>query len=521
MRPFYVTTAIDYANGDPHLGHALEKVGADAIARYHRMAGRRVHFCIGMDEHGQKVAQEAEKRGVTPQRLVDEVAEVFLRAWAALGVSHDQFLRTTSAHHQRGVRALIERIFDRRPEDFYERSYEGWYCVGCEAFKSDAEIVDGRCVLHPTRTLEWTEERNWFFRLSRYQGFLERLFAERPEFLQPESRRNEILGLLAQGLEDVSASRARLAWGVPFPRPAGGETQATYVWFDALPNYLTATGFPDGDWLAPAGRWPAQLHVVGKDITRFHCVIWPAMLEAAGLPLPERVWAHGFMSAEGQRFSKSAGVWIELDDAVARYGADALRYYLLREVPFSGDGDFSWARFDERYVSDLANALGNLASRAAAMLEKFRGGVVPAARDEAALAADAGDVAEYHAAMDGTRGYLPHEALAAVWRVVGRANAYVQERQPWAIAKDAARGAELDAVLGTLAWQLARVAVLVAPFMPGKAAELWGMLGAPGDVGAQRFEALDGLDPAGWRVAKGAGLFPREVTRPSPNAAAR
>jgi len=513
-RPFYLTTAIDYANGDPHLGHALEKVGADAIARYHRLRGRRVHFTIGMDEHGQKVAQEAEKRGVTPQQLVDEVAESFQAAWRALDVGYDQFVRTTSAQHQQGVRALIERIFDRNPSDFYEKAYAGWYCVGCESFKTDAEIVDGRCELHPTRTLEWTEERNWFFRLSRYQNFLEQLLRERPEFCQPESRRNEILGLLAQGLEDVSASRARLGWGVPFPRPTSdGATQSTYVWFDALPNYLTATGFPDPGFEAPAGRWPAQLHVIGKDITRFHCVIWPAMLEAAGLALPERVWAHGFMSLDGQRFSKSSGVWLDLGDAAGRYGVDALRYYLLREVPFSGDGDFSWGRFEERYTADLANALGNLASRTVAMVEKYRGGVVPAATDAAVLTADAGDLADYHACMDGTRGYLLHEALAALWRVVGRANAYVQERQPWVITKDPARAAELDAVLGTLVRQLAVVAVGVSPFMPGKAAELWATLGGPGDVAAQRFGDSGALDLAagGWAVRKGAPLFPRDL----------
>jgi methionyl-tRNA synthetase len=476
-----------------------------------------------MDEHGQKVAQEAEKRGVTPQQLVDEVADTFRAAWAALDVRYDQFVRTTAPEHQRGVRALIERIFDRNPGDFYEKAYAGWYCVGCEAFKTEDEIVGGRCVLHPTRPLDWTEERNWFFRLSRYQGFLERLLRDRPEFCQPESRRNEILGLLAQGLEDVSASRARLAWGVPFPRPTSdGETQSTYVWFDALPNYLTAAGFPDPGFAAPGGRWPAQLHVVGKDITRFHCVIWPAMLEAAGLPLPERVWAHGFMSLDGQRFSKSNGVWLDLGEAAGRYGVDALRYYLLREIPFSGDGDFSWARFADRYTADLANALGNLASRTAAMVEKYRGGLVPAASDAAALAADADDLAEYHAAMDGTRGYLPHEALAALWRVVARANAYVQERQPWALSKDPARAAELDAVLGTLVRQLALVAVAVSPFMPRKAAELWTTLGGPGEVDAQRFAPSGAVDaePGGWTVRKGAALFPRDAAAGATGAAA-
>jgi methionyl-tRNA synthetase len=516
--PFFLTTAIDYANGEPHLGHAFEKIGADAIARYHRQAGRDVHFLIGMDEHGQKVAQTAEARGLTPQALVDEVAASFQAMWARLSVSYDQFIRTTTAEHQVGVRALIERIFARSPDDFYEKAYEGWYCVGCEAFKNDAEIVDGKCPLHPTRELQWTRETNWFFRLSRYQAFLETLLRERPDFCQPESRRNEILGLLAQGLEDVSASRSRFSWGVPFPRATSdGEKQTTYVWFDALPNYLTATGFPTAGYDA---RWPAQLHVIGKDITRFHCVIWPAMLEAAGVALPERVWAHGFVNLGGERFSKSAGVKLELAEAIDRFGADAFRYFLLREVPFDGDGNFSWERFEERYTADLANALGNLASRTVAMVEKYCDGVVPAASEAAVLAADADDLAAYHAAMDGRRGYLLHEGLAALWQIVFRANAFVQERQPWTLSKDPAQRDALEAVLGTLVRQLVSVAVGLVPFMPAKAEELWATLGAPAaghaTAGATRFDALAAIDPTGWRVTKGAGLFPR----PEPKAPA-
>jgi methionyl-tRNA synthetase len=258
---YYLTTAIDYANGAPHLGHAYEKIGADAIARYRRLRGDDVHFLVGMDEHGQKVQQTADAEGTTPQALVDALAARFAAMWKRLGISYDQFIRTTDAEHVAGVHALIERIFERNPDDFYEKGYEGWYCVGCEAFKQDDEIVDGKCILHPTRTLEWVEERNWFFRLSRYADFLRKRFVEHPETLQPESRRNEMLALLDRGLEDISASRSRLAWAVPFPRPlASGEVQTTYVWFDALPNYLTATGFPNGDWLS---RWPAQLHVFG------------------------------------------------------------------------------------------------------------------------------------------------------------------------------------------------------------------------------------------------------------------
>ena len=511
MPKFYLTTAIDYANGDPHLGHAFEKIGADAIARYHRLRGDDVHFLIGMDEHGQKVAQTAETRGLTPQALTDQVADSFRAMWGRLGISNDQFMRTTSPDHRAGVQALIERIFERNPDDFFEKSYAGWYCVGCESFKQDAEIVDGKCVLHPTRTLEWVEERNWFFRLSRYADFLRDLIARDARFIQPESRRNEILGLLDQGLDDISASRSRFTWGVPFPRPLStGEVQTTYVWFDALPNYLTATGFPAEGYEA---RWPAQLHVIGKDITRFHTVIWPAMLQAAGLPLPERVWAHGFVQLGGERFSKSAGVKLELGEAVDRFGPDAFRYFLLREVPFDADGNFSWERFEERYNADLANAWGNLASRTIAMVEKYFGGTVPGAPRTSLDEGDDADLADYHRAMDGSQGYLLHRGLEAIWRSVARANEYVQSSAPWTLAKDPARRAELEAVLASLVRALARQAVCIAPFMPTKAQELWAQLGAPGTVNAQRFAALPSLDAAGWSVRKGAPLFPKEEVR--------
>jgi methionyl-tRNA synthetase len=295
---------------------------------------------------------------------------------------------------------------------------------------------------------------------------------------------------------------------VPFPKPlSSGETQTTYVWFDALPNYLTATGFPYGSW---SDRWPAQLHIVGKDITRFHSIIWPAMLEAAGLPLPERVWGHGFVLLGGERFSKSAGVRLDLNEAIDRYGADAFRYFLLREVPFDGDGSFSWERFEERYNADLANAWGNLASRVISMVERYCGGVVPDGARTESDQQDEADVADYHAVMDGTRGFLLHEALKIIWQGVTRGNEYVDRRAPWKQAKDPNQRGELEITLASLVRQLARQAVLVAPFMPEKAQELWLQLGAPGTVAEQRFDALTRLDPTGWQVRKGEPLFPKE-----------
>ncbi|HKO15666.1 MAG TPA: class I tRNA ligase family protein [Gemmatimonadaceae bacterium] len=508
MPPFYLTTAIDYANGEPHLGHALEKIGADAIARYHRLRGDDVHFLMGMDEHGQKVKQAADECGVSPQAFVDDIAGKFEAMWRRLEISNDQFIRTTDPAHKRGVRALIEQIHREHPDDFYEQAYEGWYCVGCELFKRENEIVEGHCVLHPTRELQWTRERNWFFRLTRYQGFLEQLFAERPEFLRPDSRRNEILALLQQGLEDISITRSRLSWAIPFPlQSADGEEQGTWVWFDALPNYLTATGYPDRGFHR---RWPAQLHVIGKDITRLHCVVWPAMLHAAGLALPEHVWAHGFVTLGGERFSKSAGVKLELSDAIDRFGPDAFRYYLLREVPFDADGSFSWERFEQIYNAELANAWGNLASRVISMVEKYCAGVVPAGQPDELDRSDAAVIADYHASMNGARGYLLQEALRHVMASVSRGNEYVQARQPWALAKDPSQRPALERVLASLARTLARQCVLLFPFVPMKCEELWQQLGAPGQLGDQRFDALEWLDSRGWHVRKGAPLFPKE-----------
>ncbi len=504
MSGYYLTTAIDYANGDPHIGHAYEKIGADAIARYRRLRGDTVRFLTGLDEHGQKVAQAAADRGMAPQAFVDEISARFIAMWNRLSISHDIFYRTTDAGHKRGVRALIKRIHDNTPDDFYEKSYEGWYCVGCELFKRDDEIVDGKCVLHPTRTLEWTTERNWFFRLTRYESFLRKLFAERPDFLLPDTRRNEMLALLDQGLEDISITRSRLTWAIPFPlKLSTGEEQGTWVWFDALPNYLTATGFPEKayrDW------WPAQLHIIGKDIIRLHSIIWPAMLQAAELPLPERVWAHGFVSLGGERFSKSAGVRLDLNEAIDRFGADAFRYYLLREVPFDTDGNFAWERFEQVYVSELANSWGNLGSRAIAMIEKYFDGVVPEAPRGALDDADAVVLAEYRAAMDG---FLLHEGIRRVMTSVSRGNEFVQTNQPWSLAKSPDTRDELAGVMAALARTIARQCVLLSPFMPGKAQELWEQLGAPGRVDAQRLDGLMQLSATGWKVRKGAPLFPK------------
>lgn len=512
MSKYYLTTAIDYSNGEPHIGHAYEKVGADAIARFRRLRGDDVHFLIGMDEHGQNVAQAAERAGRTPQQQVDQIAERFQAVWRALGISNDQFMRTTADAHKSGVRALIKRIFDNNPDDFYEKAYSGWYCVGCESFKQDAEIVDGQCALHRTRKLEWVEERNWFFRLSRYAGFLKKLHTRHldgaaPPYMAPESRRNEILALIDQGLEDISASRSRFEWGVPFPAPlSNGETQTTYVWFDALPNYLTATGFPAKRY---EDRWPAQLHIIGKDITRFHCIIWPAMLQAAEVALPDHVWAHGFVLLGGERFSKSAGVKLDLNEAIHRFGPDAFRYFLLREVPFDTDGSFSWERFEQVYTSELANTWGNLASRTMAMVEKYFDGTVPQSESELESRLDEADRAGIEAYQTAMTGLLLHEGLRQAIASASRGNEFIQVSQPWALAKSPEQRGELAAVLSALARTIARQTAMLYPFMPEKCAEMWRRLGAPGRVEDQRWHSLMRLDAAGWRVTKGDPLFPK------------
>jgi methionyl-tRNA synthetase len=510
LAKYFLTTAIDYATADPHQGHAFEKIGADVIARYHRLLGDDVHFLIGMDEHGQKVAQTAAERKVSPQELVDAVADSSEEIWHLLAISYDQFIRTTDPAHKAGVKRLIEQIFERSPDDFYEKSYTGWYCVGCESFKQDNEILDGKCILHPTRTLEWVEEKNWFFRLSAYTDRLKKLVSSE-DFLQPKSRRNEILSLIDSGLEDVSASRSRFSWGVPFPRKgSGGDTQTTYVWFEALPNYLTATGFPNPDF---EKLWPADLHVIGKDITRFHAVIWPAMLMAAGLEVPKRIWAHGFVLVGGTRVSKSTGGNLDLRDAIARYGPDAFRYFLMREVPFDGDGNFSWERFEERYNADLANGIGNLASRTISMIERYCGGVVPRGDRNEIDEEDADDLEAYHESI-GPKGFLLHDALKAVWQTISRANEYVDRQAPWKLAKDPGGRAALERTLATLVRQLMRQAVYIWPFMPGKAEELWSSLGGPGSLRGMRFDQLEKIDPTGWKVKKGPSMFPKAETVP-------
>jgi methionyl-tRNA synthetase len=468
---YYLTTAIDYSNGDPHIGHAYEKVGADVVARFHRLAGDDVHFVIGMDEHGQKVAQEAEAQGRSPQELVDGLAARFEGVWKRLSISHDDFIRTTEPRHKQAVQELVRRIRDTG--DLYQARYEGYYCTGCEAFKREADLEGGRCPIHPSREIVWTDEENWFFRLSAYRDRLLEHIQAHPDFIQPDSRRNEILRLLEGGLDDISASRSRVPWGVPFPDEDG---HTVYVWFDALPNYISAIGYPEAGF---GDRWPAALHVIGKDITRFHCVIWPAMLLSAGLQLPGTVWGHGFVKIGGGKLSKSEARLLDLDQLIERHGPDAFRYFLLREIPWDRDRDFPSVeaflqQFDDRYNADLANDLGNLLNRTVAMARKYRDGVVSGSGDTELDAVIDSALEGYEAAM---REYRLHDGLDAAMSIVRAANGFIDSEEPWKLARDPAQAARLDDVLAALVRGLAVTAVALEPFIPTKAREIWQRLG--------------------------------------------
>jgi methionyl-tRNA synthetase len=493
---FYITTAIDYSNGDPHLGHAYEKIGADCIARYRRLRGQRVYFVIGMDEHGQKVAQSAEAAGLETQDWVDDIAARFQSAWAELTISHTDLIRTTEQRHRRTVEELINRIDN---EHFFEGTYAGYYCIGCEAFKQERELVDGHCPQHPAREIKWVEEPNYFFRQSAFAQQLLDLYDRSPDFLRPASKMNEIRNVVADGLQDISVSR-RVPWGIPWPRDPA---HTVYVWFDALPNYLTATGFPEAGF---EEMWPADLHVIGPDIARFHAALWPAMLMAAKLPVPKGVWAHGWMTFSGSRFSKSEGVTVTLREAIDRHGPDPLRYFLLREVPWDADGNFSWDRFDGRYNSELADGYGNLASRVLAMIERFHSGTVPETGETMSLDTEGTAIIEAYAnAMDQN---LLHVGGQEAWQLVSRANGFVEESAPWKLAKSGEHD-RLAAVLAALARAVARITIMAAPFMPTKAQQVWDALGLSGAASDGQWSFLLQPKLGGAKVTKGEPVFPK------------
>jgi methionyl-tRNA synthetase len=471
---FFLTTAIDYVNSRPHLGTAYEKIAADVIARYKRLSGFDTRFLMGNDEHSQNVFRKATEEGLDPLAYCDLMESEFRATWSRLDVSFDDFIRTTEPRHKAGVTELTRRIHDAG--DIYEGIYEGWYCVGCEAFKQEKDLVDGKCPLHLTIP-QWICEKNYFFRLSKYQQPLLDHFARHSEFLQPDMRRNEILRLLEGGLEDISVSRAGQAWGIPLPFDP---SSVVYVWFDALINYASAVGLGTDAAMFDTW-WPADLHVIGKDITRFHTVIWPAMLMSAKLPLPRQVFGHGFMTFAGQRMSKSLGTAIDPIEAADRFGADPLRLYLIKEIAFGADGDFSWDRFDERYNVDLANNLGNLVSRVSAMAVRYRQGrLTPTAAASEQLVRVAEKVTvDYRRAMDGL---ALHEGAAAAYRLIDATNEFIAATSPWALAKDASAADRLTQVLFDSAEAIRLASVLLLPIMPTSAREILRRVGVSADT---------------------------------------
>jgi methionyl-tRNA synthetase len=475
--PFYVTTPIYYVNAAPHLGHAYTTIAADVMARHHRQRGEEVFFLTGTDEHGEPVADAAHALGITPQELADRNAERFKALAPQLSATNDFFIRTTDPQHEAVVQDVLARV--RENGYVYEGTYEGWYCPRCADFKADNEIDEGnRCPIHHIE-LTREQEDNYFFKLSAFQERLEALYAEHEDFVLPRTRYNEALSFVRSGLRDVPLTRHKLTWGVQVP---WDHEHVFYVWFDALLNYYSALSYaPAPDGVSTSVRslteqmWPASYHLIGKDILRFHAVYWPALLMAAELELPEHVFVHGFLLMDGEKMSKSLGNVLDPFEVIERYGPDALRFYLLRDVPFGQDGSVSTAGFELRYESELANDLGNLASRTIAMVHRYRDGVPPVVALDPQLHEEfAGLAREVQGMLD--RAELTG-ALDAIWQRVRRLNRYVEERAPWQLAKDDARAEELDRVLATLVVGLRVLGVLLYPYIPSSADKLLGALG--------------------------------------------
>jgi methionyl-tRNA synthetase len=503
MSRFYLTTAIDYVNSRPHLGTAYEKITADVIARYKRLCGIDTHFLMGNDEHSQNVYRRAVELGLEPLAYCDRMEDEFREVWAKLEISFDDFIRTTDRkRHFPAVQRLAQACYDKG--DIYEGVYEGWYCVGCEAFKPAKDLVDGSCPIHQTKA-EWIREKNWFFRLSKYQERLLRLYAEHPRFIEPEVRRNEILRLVEGGLEDISMSRAGQSWGIPLPFDA---SSVVYVWFDALINYAAAVGY---GWNEEQYRtwWPADLHVIGKDITRFHCVVWPAMLMSAGVEPPRQVFGHGWVHFGGQKMSKTLGTVVDPLEAADRLGPDPLRLYLVKEIPYGNDGDFSWERFEERYNVDLANNLGNLVSRVAAMADRYRRGeLAPPAGPAGRLASVATEAAaDYRKSMDR---FALHEGAAAAYRLVDAANEFIAATEPWALAREASQADRLNQVLYEASEAVRIAGLLLLPIMPRSAGEILRRMGETQPIASLRLDRDAAWRTGGARtIVKADQMWPR------------
>jgi methionyl-tRNA synthetase len=495
---FYVTTPIYYVNDVPHIGHAYTTVTADALARWHRLHGDEVHFLTGTDEHGLKVARAAEENRISPKEQADRTSERFREAWELLDISYDDFIRTTEPRHYASVQRFLQQIHDN---GWIEKgTYQGWYCVGCEAYYAEADLVEGNCPIHG-RPAEWLEEDNYFFKLSAFEKPLLDWYEANPDAVQPAGKRNEALGIIRQGLDDISITRTSIEWGVPVP---WDDKHVFYVWYDALINYVTGIGYGDDErrfeqW------WPSVHHLIGKDILRFHCVYWPAMLLAAGLEPPHRIHVHGYLLVGGEKMSKTSFNQIFPADLAAEFGVDGFRYHFLRDQTFGPDGEFSYEGMVNRYNTDLANNLGNLLSRVATVVAKKCGGVGTAPRPDGPLATAAAEA--YQATAQGWADVAPSRALEATWALVRDTNAHLEANEPWKLDP----GPEVDAVLGDALEVLRIVAILASPALPSTTQEIWRRIGLTGQVAEQTLPgaAAWGGYPGGLPVEKGDALFPR------------